>query len=191
MSKEKGCFFMPKRKYNSELKIEVCMDKFKNNLSNAELSLKYSIAKTTIRDWVQLYEAHGIEAFKNLKDKSKNNSYTPDFRIAVVNEKLNSNISYGELGRKYGINKCVIQSWVYKYEKDGESALKTDNRGRAGVGRPPKRINKTAISKKEMKTIDKQLLDEVENLRAEVAYLKKFNALVLEKQQSQKKKKLK
>ena len=182
---------MPKRKYSSELKTKICTDKFENNLSTAELALKYSIAKTTIRDWVQMYEVHGPEIFKNPMIKAKNNTYTPDFRIAVVNEKLNGNVSYSELGRKYGINKCVIQSWVYKYEKNGEDALKTDSRGRAGAGRPPKSAVKTEISKREMKTIDKQLLDEVEHLRAEVAYLKKFNALVWEKQKLQKRKKLK
>lgn len=67
----------------------------------------------------------------------------------------------------------------------------TDNRGSAGRGRPPKSVSKTEISKKDKKSIDKQLLDEVEYLRAEVAYLKKFNALVREKQQSAKRKKLK
>jgi transposase len=181
---------MRKRKYSIEQKLEVCKDKEINNLSNAQLSLKYGIPKTNIRDWVKTYQELGEDAFKQLQDRKNNNSYTPDFRIALVKEKLNSNISYAELGRKYGINKCVIQSWVYKYEEKGEEALKTDSRGRAGVGRPPKSATKTQIPKEERKNIDKQLLDEVEHLRAEVAYLKKFNALVWEKQQLKKKKKL-
>lgn len=180
---------MPKRKYTVEEKLQVCIDKQQNGLSNSQLALKYSIPKTNIRDWTKAYERLGEKAFQKDLGRKKQ-SYTPDFRIAVVKEKLNSNISYHELGRKYGINKCVIQSWVYKYEKSGETALMTDSRGKAGAGRPPKNTSKTNISKKERKTIDKQLLDEVESLRAEVAYLKKFNALVWEKQQLQKKKKL-
>lgn len=180
---------MPKRKYTIEEKLQICIDKQQNGLSNAQLSLKYSIPKTNIREWTRDYEKLGENAFK--RDLSnKNQSYTPGFRIAVVKEKLNSNVSYHELGKKYGINRCVIQSWVHKYEERGEAALMTDSRGRAGAGRPPKSASKTNISKKERKTIDKQLLDEVESLRAEVAYLKKFNALVREKQQLQKKKKL-
>lgn len=180
---------MPKRKYTVEEKLQICIDKQQNGLSNAQLALKYSIPKTNIRDWTRDYEKLGDKAF--LRDLSKKNqSYTPDFRIAVVKEKLNSDVSYHELGRKYGINKCVIQSWVYKYKERGETALITDSRGRAGAGRPPKSVAKVNVSKEERKTIDKQLLDEVEALRAEVAYLKKFNALVLEKQQLRKKKKL-
>lgn len=180
---------MPKRKYTIEEKLQICIDKQQNGLSNAQLALKYSIPKTNIRDWTRDYEKLGDKAFQRDLSK-KNQSYTPDFRIAVVKEKLNSDVSYHELGRKYGINKCVIQSWVYKYKERGETALITDSRGRAGAGRPPKSATKINVSKEERKTIDKQLLDEVEALRAEVAYLKKFNALVLEKQQLRKKKKL-
>ena len=180
---------MSKRKYSVEEKLEMCVDKQNNGLTNAELSLKYSIPKTTIRDWVKEYEKSGGYAFQRDENKKKN-LYTAEFRISLVKEKINSNVSYSELGRKYGINKCVIQSWVYKYEKKGEKALISDNRGRTGAGRPPKSATKTNINRKERKTIDKQLLEEVEALRAEVAYLKKFNALALAKQQLQKKKKL-
>lgn len=180
---------MPKRKYTIEKKLQICIDKQQNGLSNAQLALKYSIPKTNIQDWIRDYEKLGEKAFQ--RDLSnKNQSYTPDFRIAVVKEKLNSDVSYHELGRKYGINRCVIQSWVHKYEERGEAALMTDSRGRAGAGRPPKSASKTNVSKEERKTINKQLLDEIEALRAEVAYLKKFNALVQEKQLLQKKKKL-
>lgn len=178
---------MQKKKYSAEQKIAVCIDKEKNNLSNDELALKYSIPKTTIRDWITAYEKLGSEAFIYPVTR-KNNTYTSEFRIAVVKEKLNSNISYHELGKKYGINKCVIQSWVYKYAERGEEALKSDNRNRSG--RPPKSTPKTQIGEKAGNLINKQLLDEVEHLRAEVAYLKKYNALVREKQKSQKKKKL-
>lgn len=178
---------MRKRKYSAEQKIAVCIDKEKNHLTNDELALKYSIPKTTIRDWVIEYEKSGSEAFSQPVTR-KNNTYTPEFRIAVAKEKLNGNISYHELGRKYGINKCVIQSWVYKYTERGEEALKADNRNRSG--RPPKSTPKTPINTNAGDLINKQLLDEVEHLRAEVAYLKKYNALVREKQKSQKKKKL-
>lgn len=47
---------MSKRKYSVEEKLEICVDKQNNGLTNAELSLKYSISKTTIRDWVKEYE---------------------------------------------------------------------------------------------------------------------------------------
>lgn len=180
---------MSKRKYTAEEKLQICIDKNENGLSNSQLALKYSIAKTTIRDWVNAYEKSGPDAFRKTSDNKKN-SYTADFRIGVVKEKLNSDVSYSELGRKYGINKSVIQQWVYKYNEKGESALTTDYRGISAKGRPPKNAAKTTIKRKDRKTIDKQLLDELEALRAEVAYLKKFNALVQEKQKLQKKKKL-
>ena len=83
---------MQKRKYTIEQKLEVCKDKEINNLSNAQLSLKYGIPKTNIRDWTKIYSELGEEAFKQIQDRKNNHSYTADFRIALVHEKLNSNI---------------------------------------------------------------------------------------------------
>ena len=74
---------MLKRKYSVEEKIQICIDKQVNGLSNAQLALKYSIPKTNIRDWTRDYEKLGESAFKR-ELKRENNSYTSDFRIAVV-----------------------------------------------------------------------------------------------------------
>ncbi len=57
---------MPKRKYTIEEKLQICIDKQQNGLSNSQLALKYSIPKTNIRDWTSAYEKLGEKHFKRI-----------------------------------------------------------------------------------------------------------------------------
>ena len=174
------------KKYSMEQKLEVLRDKEENKLSNGELSLKYGINKTSIREWVNAYETGGTEALSMRIPGKQNNTYTPDFRLMVTQEKLSGNFTYSELAKKYGMNKCVIQMWVRKYNENGEDALRSDERGRA----PKSNYPQAKVTKKNKKELAKEVYDELLHLRAEVAYLKKLNALAWEKEQLAKRKKL-
>ena len=176
------------RKYSFEEKEEVIIDGEKNELSNHELSRKYSMPLATVRGWRKAYKEKGIEGLRSMNRIGRtNNRYTSEFRIAAVKEKLEENKSYNELGEKYNINKNVIQMWVRKYLEKGEEGLKERERIKA----PKSNYKKTKIPENKKKDINKEIYTELEYLRAEVAYLKKFNALAWEKEQSKKKKKLK
>ncbi len=67
---------MPKgekhRKYSIEEKYIVIEDGEKNNLTLAELSLKYGIAKTTIRDWRRQYRENSGCIISKPRDINKN-----------------------------------------------------------------------------------------------------------------------
>jgi len=115
--------------------------------------------------------------------------YTGEFRIAVVKEKIESNISYSDLAKKHGINRPVIQMWVSKYLEKGEEILAVSMTGKRKAGK--KSIPKTKLNKRQKKDVGKEVIAELASLRAEVAYLKKFNALAWEKIELQKKRKLK
>ena len=43
--------------------------------------------------------------------------------MEVVKDVKENNLSYYEAGRKYNINKSVVNMWVSKYEKEGEERL--------------------------------------------------------------------
>lgn len=93
-------------------------------------------------------------------------------------------LSYREVARLYHVgNHSVIQNWERIYLEEGPEGLYIERRGRASIdggtikGRPPKLC----------KQVEEDLITENQRLRAEVAYLKKLNALVLKEEQQNRK----
>ena len=110
---------------------------------------------------------------------SKGKSYSGEFKKTVVEDVRENHLSYSEAMRKYGIaGKMSIQQWERIYLKEGPEGLWVERRGHGSFGRPPKD-----------KKVEEDLIAEVQRLRAENDYLKKLNALVLEKQRQNRKRK--
>lgn len=97
----------------------------------------------------------------------------------VVETMMREKISYKEAARRFDISSHnMVSSWERIYLSEGPEMLYVERRGRGSKGRPPK------FSKE----VEEDLLKEVQRLRAENEYLKKLQALVLERKQSQLKK---
>jgi transposase len=110
----------------------------------------------------------------------KGKPYPGKFKQSVVEDIRANHISYSEAMRKYGIGgKMSIQKWERIYLEEGPEGLSVDRRGHGSKGRPPK------LNKK----VEEDLIAEVQRLRAENDYLKKLNALVLEEQHRNRKRK--
>ena len=108
-----------------------------------------------------------------------NKRYTPEFKQKVVEAVLNEGISYREAQREYGVSADgQIQIWERIYLTEGPEGLAVERRGRSRSGHPGKLP----------KRVEEDLLAEVQRLRAEVDYLKKLQALVLEDERRQHKK---
>ena len=81
--------------------------------------------------------------------------------------------------QEFGINDHkIIERWERIYLEEGPEGLAIKRRGRGSTGRP----------KKLPKEVEEDLLSEVQRLRAEVEYLKNLQALVLEDERRQRKK---
>ena len=107
-------------------------------------------------------------------------SYPGKFKQTVVEDIRENFLSYSEAMRKYGIGgKMSIQKWERIYLEEGPEGLSVDRRGHGSKGRPPK------LNKK----VEEDLIAEVQRLRAENDYLKKLNALVLEEERKNRKRK--
>lgn len=110
----------------------------------------------------------------------KGTSFSGEFKQQVVEDVRNNQLSYNEAMRKYGIKgKMTIQQWERIYLEEGVEGLYVERRGRGSTGRPPK-LGKKA---------EEDLIIEVQRLRAENDYLKKLNALVLEEERQNKRRK--
>ena len=108
-----------------------------------------------------------------------NRRYTPEFKVLVVETMQKEKLSYSETARKFEVNDHHrIQSWERTYLTEGAEGFSFERRGRGSKGRPTKLPQ----------NVEEDLLGEVQRLRAEVAYLKNLQALVLEDERKARKK---
>ena len=108
-----------------------------------------------------------------------NKRYTQEFKQQVVEAVIQDGLSYKEAARLYDVQgHDRIQSWERIYLEEGPEGLTVERRGRRSMGRPRKLPSK----------VEEDLLTEVQRLRAENAYLKNLQALVLEEERRQRKK---
>ena len=109
-----------------------------------------------------------------------NKRYTPEFKQRVVEAVLKEGMSYREAARVYEVDgHGRIQSWERIYLTEGPEGLSIERRGCNSKGHLPKQLPKT---------VEEDLLAEVQRLRAENAYLKNLQALVLENERHRLKK---
>ena len=109
-----------------------------------------------------------------------NKRYTPEFKKLVVETMQQEQLSYSETARRFEVNSHRrIQDWERIYLTEGPEGFAIERRGRSSKGRPPKQLPKE---------VEEDLLAEVQRLRAEVEYLKNLQALVLEDERRQHKK---
>lgn len=113
-----------------------------------------------------------------------NKRYTAEFKQMVVEAMQREKMSYKEAERKYELPHHRAAAWERIYLTEGAEGLAIERRGRASAvngtkkGRPAKLLPK----------VEEDLLAENQRLRAENAYLKNLQALVLEDERRRSKK---
>ena len=109
-----------------------------------------------------------------------NKRYTPEFKKLVVETMQEEKLSYSETCRRFEVNsRDQIKSWERIYLEEGPEGFAIERRGRSSKGGPPKQLPKE---------VEEDLLAEVQRLRAENDYLKNLQALVLEDERRQRRK---
>ena len=106
-----------------------------------------------------------------------NRKYTGEFKQQVIETMRNEKLSCMETAERFGLRHKRVQDWERIYLTEGPEGLYVDHRGRGSTGRP----------RKLPKEVEEDLLEENQRLKAELAYLKKLQALVSEREQRQKK----
>lgn len=105
-----------KAKYTVEQKVKACEDYLSGNKSAIKISQELHMGKhgrNVVYQWVKSFEKNGRRIFEL---KSKNNSYSKNFKEMVVKEYLGGEGSLSDLAAKHGIPKdSIILNWVKKY----------------------------------------------------------------------------
>ena len=105
--------------------------------------------------------------------------YTGEFKQMVAEAITRDKMSYREAAKQFEVsNHHLVADWERIYLMEGPEGLYIERRGRGSKGRPTKFP----------KEVEEDLLNEVQRLRAENAYLKKLQALVLEEERHKSKK---
>lgn len=111
--------------------------------------------------------------------RKKTKTYTQEEKMDILNFYWKNGCS--ETEREYDISKPVFYKWERLFREYGIKGLDYDGRGRK---------LESLGSKKDVNN-DPDLLEEIQRLRMENLYLKKLDALVQEREERERKKKLK
>ena len=178
-----GRFFVAK--YSYEFKLKVVQSYLNGEGSYEYLSRKNNIPSSArLKEWVATYKEFGKEG---LMRSRKNNNYSFQFKLSVVELYLSSEVSYQKLANSQGItNPSLITSWVNNFRIAGPDALRPKKKGRK------KTLDKKEVKKPSESTEEsyvdtsaehvKELENELLKLRIENAYLKELRRLRLEEE---------
>lgn len=152
--------------YSLKQKKEVINYILENDASLYQAQLKFNINRETIRIWLAKYKNGGD---KKLKKSNKNNKYTGQFKVDVVEYMYEHRYSHKKTSIHFMISDYLVKEWDLIYRHEGKDVLLKGN------------YMSSYMKKKHHKIEEKskeELIEEVEQLRMENAYLKKLRALV-------------
>lgn len=148
------------RVYNVELKRQAVKDYLSGSISLLEACKKYSIRSTyQLRSWIKVYNS-GKDFTQKMSGGSrmtKARKTTPEERVQIAKECLESECNYGEIAKKYNVSYQQVYSWVKKFSELGEAGLE-DRRGK--------------------RTADQEPRTEIEDLKIQLAKLKHENYML-------------
>ena len=172
-------------KYSFEFKKKVVKDYLEGKGGCGYLANHYGIPnKCIVQRWIKAHESLGDEG---LMRSRKNEKYTFEYKLHVVELYLSSEVSYQELACQEGLNNpCILTKWVNDFRIAGPDALRPKKKGRKKALDSVNSKNNTTPADPVL--IDtsvehiKQLEDELLKLRIENAYLKELRRLRLEEE---------
>jgi len=174
-------------KYSFEFKLKTVKAYLNGEGGYRSISSKYAISHDkTLKTWVAAYNAFGVDG---LARSRKNQTYSFDFKLHVVELYLTTEVSYQELALSVGINNpSLLTRWVNDFRIAGLDALKPKKKGRRSIVAKSKESHQS-VSEKNERDSDylKQLEEENLKLRIEIAYLKEVRRLRLEEKPLKKK----
>ena len=162
-------------RYNLDFKLKV-IAYYEQGHSGLAASNKFNVNPRFVRLWIKQYQSGGIDAIRPKTTKAK---YSSEFKLKVLTTMLQQGLSQSEVALKFNISSpALISHWHKAYRLQGMSGLTPKPKGRVTMSKP------FITDKPDDEKTLAELKRENEYLRAEVAYLKKLDALLKEKEQA-------
>ena len=161
-------------KYSERFKLAIVEQYLRGGAGYLQIAREHSLLDSAVRTWVRLHRAHGAAGLAKKFDH-----YNAQFRLTVLQRMWADALSYKQVAALFNIrNDGCIGQWERCYHSGGPDALAPRKRGR------PKNMPILPNTKPPESPADladrshDELVAEVNQLRMEVAYLKKLEALV-------------
>ena len=159
------------KKYQTEFKLEVVKSFLAGEGGAKLLSRQWSVPEEKIPTWVSHYRLHGLNGLR-----PKRSAYSEQFKLQVLSHQDREQLSSRQVAAVYDIrNPNQVVVWRRNLQDGGLPALgstKQDHPTMKPERRPP------ALPGTVTADSAQALLEENKRLRAEVAYLKKLQALI-------------
>lgn len=167
-------------KFREQEVIEAVKRVLEENQSIQESAKLIGMSKSNLQEYVYRAREHGYSC---LNKSNQNRHYDGAFKVHVVEYARKNNLSNNAASAHFNLAKSVVKRWERIYLEEGAEALFQERRGRKTLsekkrGHPPKLD----------KQVKEDLIAENQRLRMENEFLKKLNALVLEREKHENKK---
>ena len=158
-------------KYKTEFKLKVVKSFLAGEGGAKLLARQWSVPEEKIRTWVSHYRLHGLDRLR-----PKRSAYSAQFKLQVLSHQDREQLSSRQVAAVYDIrNPNQVVVWRRNLDEGGVEAL-----GNRKQGRPDMKSERRCPAPPTTVVTDsaQALREENERLRAEVAYLKKLQALI-------------
>lgn len=159
-------------KYSFEFKQQV-VEYYLSGKDSLRLTAdRFGTTHSQVRQWAARYKAHAADGLKK-----RFTHYSADFKYQAVQLVLNGSRSISEACIQLNIPAASsLLHWIHLYNEGGIDALQNKPRGLPNMSTQEK---PSPLPDKPLEEMTREeLLEEVEYRRAEVAYLKKLDALI-------------
>ena len=106
-----------RKRFTPYEKEQACLDYINGNRSRSEICNFLHISTRTIQDWATIYKKHGI---LGLSKKTKNRSYSKEFKMELVKKYISGEASSVDLGHQYDISSGLLRNWIKIYNANIE-----------------------------------------------------------------------
>lgn len=161
-------------KYDESFKLEMVQKYLGGQIGHKALAKQAGLGATLLSRWIHNYQTHGIKGLRK-----KHSHYSVQFKLNVLVQAKRQELSDRQAAVIFDLRGGggVVARWRRLYDQGGAQALQPKPRSR-----PPKMPTSKPTPIAPGQTKDSQTVEslrkENEALRAEVAYLKKLEALV-------------
>lgn len=168
-------------KYSKQFKLKVVESYLSGKQGQLVASRELNVSRSQLRNWVSAYQHHGTSGLESSKSQTH---YSADFKLSVMVYRRRHNLSLLEAAKHFNIpSLSTLYVWEQRYNQDNNTAF-IHRPECTRMKRTPKNPYVTDKPAEEM--TPEELIRELQYLRTENAYLKKLDALIQQKQLTQK-----